>query len=280
LARHAEATGWDGVWIADHFMPNRPDTSHPVLECWSVVAALAAVVPRIRLGALVSGNTYRHPAVLAKIAATLDQVSGGRIVLGLGAAWQENEHRAYGIPFPTTRERLARLDEACQVITRLLSNDLADFKGQYYHLHSAPLEPKPTRLPLLIGGGGERVTARIAARWADEWNVWATPAMARQKARVLERHCLDVGRDPTDIGRSVQALVLISDDEGWLATQRRRWVAAPCIAGGATALQEAIATYSAAGFTEFVVSDATLGEGSLRLESLDWFLAEVAAPFH
>src|SRR2546423_3605575 len=114
VASHAAETGWDGVWFADHFMPNADDVSGPYLECWSVIAGLAASVPRVRIGALVSGNTYRHPAVLAKQAATVDRISGGgRIVLGLGAGWQENEHRKYGIPFYDTKERLARLEEAC-----------------------------------------------------------------------------------------------------------------------------------------------------------------------
>jgi alkanesulfonate monooxygenase SsuD/methylene tetrahydromethanopterin reductase-like flavin-dependent oxidoreductase (luciferase family) len=119
IARHAEATGWDGIWIADHFMPNTADAVGPTNECWTTVAALAASVPRVRLGTLVTGNTYRHPAVLAKMAANVDMISGGRLVLGLGSGWQENEHSAYGIPFHTIGGRLNRLDEACQVIRSL-----------------------------------------------------------------------------------------------------------------------------------------------------------------
>ena len=119
MALHVEATGWDGIWYADHFMPNGDDTSAPRAESWTTIAALAAAVPRVRLGPLVTGNTYRHPAVLAKMAATIDHISGGRVVLGLGAGWQENEHLAYGIPFHTLGERLRRLDEACRVIKAL-----------------------------------------------------------------------------------------------------------------------------------------------------------------
>ena len=119
LAKHAEAGGWHSVWYADHFMPNQEDTSGPTSECWTTLAALAASVPRVRVGALVTGNTYRHPAVLAKMAANVDNISGGRCVLGLGAGWQENEHKAYGIEFSTLGGRMSRFEEACQVISGL-----------------------------------------------------------------------------------------------------------------------------------------------------------------
>src|SRR5207248_2435025 len=166
-ARHAAETGWDGVWFADHFMPNADDVSAPVLECWTVIAALAAATDNVRIGALVSGNTYRHPAVLAKQAATAAEIAGGgeRIVLGLGAGWQENEHEKYGIPLYDTKERLARLEEACQVISGLLHDDRTTFQGKRYQLDDAPLEPKPSpgTMKLLVGGAGEKVTLRIAA---------------------------------------------------------------------------------------------------------------------
>ena len=152
IARRAEETGWDGLFYADHFMPDAPDTSPPWPEAWTTLAALAASVPRIRIGTLVTGNTYRHPAVLAKMAATVDQISGGRLVLGLGAGWQENEHRQYGIPFYTLGERLARLEESCQVIKSLFSEEKSRFDGKFYQLEDASLEPKPVHkpLPLLI----------------------------------------------------------------------------------------------------------------------------------
>ena len=198
LAQHVERKGYYGVWYADHFMPNEGDVSTPWNESWTMIAALAAAVPRLRVGPLVSGNTYRHPAVLAKMAATIDHVSGGRVVLGLGAGWQENEHRAYGIEFSTVGGRLARLDEACQVIKGLFTQPRTTFQGKYYQLTDAPLEPKPAQqpLPLLVGGGGEKVTLRIAAKYADEWNVWGDPATLRHKMEVLDRHCESLGRDP------------------------------------------------------------------------------------
>ena len=139
LIQNIEATGWDGIWLSDHFMPDEGDNTGEYNEAWTTLAALAATVPRVRLGVLVSGNTYRHPAVLAKMAATVDIISGGRLVLGLGAAWQKNEHVAFGIPFYTVSERLRRIEEACQVIRSLFDNVNTTFQGRYYQLKDAPL---------------------------------------------------------------------------------------------------------------------------------------------
>src|SRR5262249_47560274 len=165
LWRHIEETSWDIGCVADHFMPNTKDREGPVLESCSALCALAALIPRMRVGTIVLGNTYRHPAVVAKIAAQIDVISGGRLLLGLGACWQRNEHEAYGIPFYTTRERLERLDEACHVIRSLWTQHRSNFSGRYYQLSDAPLDPKPMQKPhpeLMIGGGGERITLRIA----------------------------------------------------------------------------------------------------------------------
>src|SRR5467141_1181694 len=134
LWRHSEATGWDAACVTDHFMPNTKDRAGDALECWTTLAALAPLVPRMRIGTIVVGNTYRHPAVVAKMAATVDVISGGRLLLGLGGAWQENEHQAYGIPFYTVRERLERLDEACAVIRSLWTQRRSNFQGRYYQL--------------------------------------------------------------------------------------------------------------------------------------------------
>ncbi len=278
LARYAEAAGFDGLWYADHFMPNAEDTSVPWPECWTTLSALAIAVPRLRLGTLVCGNTYRHPAVLAKMAATLDHISGGRMVLGLGAGWQENEHRQYGMPFYTVGERLARLDEACAVIKSLFTQAQSDFAGTYYTLSGASLEPKPLQspMPLLIGGGGEKVTLRIAAQWADEWNVWGTPDILAHKGAVLQAHCRDLGRDPSEIHRSAQALIFMSDD----ATALERWRNAPSpmpkLVGTPEALRDQLHAYAAAGVDEFIVPDFTLGQGEDRERALDTFLRRVA----
>src|SRR6266478_4719972 len=214
LWRHAAASGWDAACVTDHFMPNTPDRVGDTMECWTTLAALAAVVPKMRLGTIVSGNTYRHPAVLAKMAAQVDVISGGRLICGVGAAWQQNEHDAYGIPFYTVAERLARLDEACQVLKALWTQDKTTFKGRYYQLSDAPLAPKPVQRPhpeLMIGGGGEKVTLKIAARHADHWNVWGGPDALRRKGRILDEKCGEIGRDPKSIVHSANMPILITD---------------------------------------------------------------------
>ena len=268
LAKAAEAAGWDGLWVADHFMPppqGYPDNVYPdgepelagVHESWSTLAALAAVVPRVRLGTMVTGNTYRHPAVLAKIAATVDHVSGGRTVLGLGAAWQENEHRRYGIHYGGIRERADRLDEACEVIKMLLTNVRSDFAGRHYQLDGAPLSPKPVGpLPLMIGGAGERRTIPTAARFADEWNVWASPERMIHKMSVLDRCCAENGRDPSEIQRSV-AFIVEFTDEPVDRDQNSENLARPhpIIAGTTEQVGETIAEYAQLGVHELIIPD-------------------------
>ena len=205
LWRHLESTGWDIACVTDHFLPNTKEREGAMLECLSTLSALAAMVPRMRVGTIVLGNTYRHPAVVAKAAAQIDIISGGRLLLGIGAGWQQNEHEAYGIPFYTLRERLERLDEACQVLRSLWTERRTTFSGKYYQLSDAPLDPKPVQQPhpeLMIGGGGERVTLRIVARHADHWNVWGGPKVMARKGAILNEHCAAVGRDP----KTVEAL--------------------------------------------------------------------------
>lgn len=275
VAAHAAGTGWEGIWVADHFMPSTPPADGPMLECFTVLSALAASVPSVRLGPLVAGNTYRHPAVLAKMVATLDQVSAGRAVLGLGAGWQENEHRAYGIEFFDVAGRLDRLDEACAVVRGLFDRARTDFRGRHYQLLDAPLEPKPVQahLPLLIGGGGEKVTLRIAARWADEWNTWGPPEVLAAKGAVLDRHCESIGRDPKEVQRSAQ--MVIDLDGSGLPFDRPM----PLVSGGVAELQDLMAGYVEAGVSEFILPDWNLGTGGARRDTMDRFLEEVAAPF-
>jgi F420-dependent oxidoreductase-like protein len=278
LARHVERTGWDGIWYADHFMPNTEDAQDPCHEVWTTVAGLAVSVPRLRIGPLVSGNTYRHPAVVANMAATIDHMSGGRLVLGMGAGWQENEHRAYGLEYYTVGERLRRLEEACQVIKALFSEHRANFQGRYYRLEDAPLEPKPvqTPLPLMIGGGGEKVTLRIAARYADEWNVWGDVDRLRQKMRVLDGHCESLGRDPHSIQRSAAVLVYLSDDPALVRRIREEPQARPSIAGNPAQLADIVAAYAQAGVDELIVPDFHMQPGTAKTDFLDRFIEEVA----
>ncbi|MGE0625632.1 MAG: LLM class F420-dependent oxidoreductase [Pseudomonadales bacterium] len=278
LCSHAEQTGWDGIWYADHFMPNAEDTSAPWPEAWITLAALGARVPRVRLGTLVSGNTYRHPAVLAKMAATLDHITGGRVVLGLGSGWQENEHTQYGIPFYTVPDRLKRLDEACQVIKSLFSETKSNFDGHYYQLEDASLEPKPVQkpLPLLIGGGGEKMTLKITAKYADEWNVWGTVATLKQKMAILDEHCRKAGRDPKAIQRSAVALLFMSDDPAFLERMRGASLQQAAIIGTPAEVKQIVAEYEAAGVDELIVPDFTLGPKAQKLATMDTFIRDVA----
>jgi F420-dependent oxidoreductase-like protein len=282
ITRHAEATGWDGVYYADHFMPNDFDGDNPLdgptLECWAVLAGLAASTERLRLGSLVCGNTYRHPAVLANIAAAADHVSNGRIVLGLGAGWQANEHRAYGIPLHDTRTRLDRFEEACAVVRSLLDNERTTFDGKHYQLFEAPCQPAPVQehLPLLVGGGGEKRTLRIAAEHADEWNVWGTAELVAQKSEVLARHCADLGRDPSTIKRSTQAMMFLSEDETWLAGKREQNLGRPTIIGTPDEVVEIVAGYRDVGVDELIVPDWNMGPVQRTNDTYDLFIERVA----
>jgi F420-dependent oxidoreductase-like protein len=282
VASAAEAAGFDGIWCSDHFMPVNPaELDNPVLECWSVLAATAAAVPRVRIGAIVTGNTYRHPAVLAKMGATIDHISGGRLVMGLGAGWQENEHAAYGIEFGTVGERLRKLDEACQIIKGLFEQPRTTFKGEFYELEDAPLEPKPvqSRVPLLVGGGGEKVTMRIAAQYADEWNIWGLPELLAQKGEVLDAHCERLDRDPATIARSAQALLYMGDDREWLAERKGRVAAFPAVVGTPAEVQDVIGAYRDAGVDEYIIPAFNLGPPERAVETLQRFSEEVAAAF-
>ncbi|MGH8168472.1 MAG: LLM class F420-dependent oxidoreductase, partial [Woeseiaceae bacterium] len=207
--QHIESAGWKGIWIGDHFMANAADTSGPWQEAWSVMAGLAALTSRILLGTLVTGNTYRHPAILAKQVAQVDVISGGRVILGIGAGWQENEHIAYDVPFFTAPVRLQRLEESLQILRSLFDNPRTTFAGRHYNIVDAPLAPKPVqqRLPILIGGGGEKVTLRLVAQYADAWNVTVPAGEFARKSRVLDEHCERAGRDPKTVHRTGAVLV-------------------------------------------------------------------------
>ena len=214
---------FESGWTFDHFYPIFSDPTGPCLEGWVTLTALAQATRRLRLGTLVTGNVYRHPAVLANMAATLDIVSGGRLELGLGAGWNEEECTAYGIELPPLRERFDRFDEACAIVISLLSNEVTDFPGQHYQLTAARCEPKPVQRPhppLCIGGVGERRTLRTVARLAQHWNLpGGGPEVFKQKRDVLLAHCADVGRDPAEIMTSVHIRVPESGDVGPLVDE-------------------------------------------------------------
>ncbi len=277
--RHAEATGWDGLYVADHFMPNQEGPSDaPMHECFALLAALAAVVPRVRLGSLVAGNTYRHPAVLVKQAATIDHISGGRMVLGLGAGWQVNESEAYGIPLGTVRERLAWFEEACQVVTGLRDQARTTLAGDRYQLTDAPLGPKPVGpLPLLIGSSGQTVMPRIVATYAQEWNTWSTPELWLERRRGYDRALDAAGRDPATLHTSTQALVLLGPDGADRAAELNK--IRPTIGGTAEQLVDTIGRWAEAGLDELIVPDFTLGGRAQALETLDQLVEQVVPAF-
>jgi len=204
-ARFAEELGFDGAWVFDHFKPLYGPRTGPCMEGWTLLAALAASTDRIRLGALVTGVTYRHPSVLAAQAATVDNVSKGRLEFAIGAAWFEEEHRELGIPFPANRERIDRLDEAVQVIRALWTGDDVSFDGRYYRLDGASHHPKPVQAPhppIWIGASGEQLTVPLAGRHADVWHGFGSVESLTRKSAILDRAAKEAGRDPASILRS------------------------------------------------------------------------------
>ncbi len=203
------------AWLFDHFMPLGADPTGPCLEGWSTLAAFAALTERVRVGLMVTGNTYRHPAVLANIAATVDIISHGRLDFGIGAGWNELEHSSYGIPLPKPGDRIRMLGEACEIIRRMWTETAPSFEGRYYQVHEARCEPKPVQKPyppFVIGGGGEKLTLRIVAQYADIWNMaGGSVEEFKHKSAILDEHCAAVSRDPNSIARSIQQIVNYGD---------------------------------------------------------------------
>jgi len=219
---------YESAWNFDHFYPILGMDSHgPCLEGWTMLAAMTQATRRLRLGVLVTGMVYRHPAVLANMAATVDIMSGGRLELGIGAGWNEEECGAYGIELGTMTERFDRFDESCEVLISLLSNRTTDFDGRYYHLRDAYCEPKPVQQPhppICIGGGGERRTLRSAARFAQHWNYpGGTIEEWKRKREVLHGHCADIGRDPGEILLSTHLRLTPEGDVGALVEAAAEW---------------------------------------------------------
>ncbi len=201
---------FESAWTMDHFYPLTPPLDGTHLESWTALAALAQATKRLRLGCMVNGMHYRHPAVTANAAVTLDHISGGRFNLGLGAGWFEPESIAYGIPLGTLKERFDRFDEGLEVITSLLTNEFTDFDGKYYQLTNARCEPKPVqaRIPIVIGGKGPNRTLPAVARWADHWDMTApeSPESWKALSDVLDQRCAAIGRDPGEIRRSIHLM--------------------------------------------------------------------------
>jgi probable F420-dependent oxidoreductase len=270
--RAAEDAGWYGIWLADHYMPNTGDTTPArgdVYECWGLLPALAAVTDRVRIGTLVSPTSVHHPALLAKRAAAIDRLSGGRMVLGLGAGWQLNEHHAYGIELEPAGKRVSRFEEAIQIVRSLLSQESTTFHGACYDITDAPCDPKPVQspLPLLVGTRSPRML-RITARYANEWNTWGTPEQAAVHRAALTETCDKAGRDPATMRTSVNSLV---DLGGSTAPAGRA-----ALVGSAQQLIDQFGQYAELGFDEFILPDWNLGpDQSERADKLARLKTEV-----
>ncbi|MGH2747132.1 MAG: TIGR03560 family F420-dependent LLM class oxidoreductase [Actinomycetota bacterium] len=218
--RFAEDAGFDGAWVFDHFKPLYGDPAGPCLEGWTLLAALGAATTRIRLGTLVTGVTYRNPALLAAEAVTVDHVSGGRLELAVGAAWFQQEHEELGFEFPSPRQRVERLDEAVRVLKLLMTTDDATLDGRHYRLRGASYNPKPVQRPhppLWIGASGEKFMLPLVARHADVWHTFGDIESLRRKSRILDEHAETADRDPTSIARATD----LSISENWDEVRRR-----------------------------------------------------------
>ena len=217
IAQTAEASGFDSVWVMDHFYqigPVGPVTDH-MFEAYTLLGAIAARTERARLGAMVTGVTYRNPAMLAKMVTTLDVISAGRAILGIGAAWNEQEHRGYGFDFPPVGERMDRLEDALRICRAMFDRPVSSIDGHYHSIAEALNHPLPVsaRIPILVGGGGEHRTLRLVAQYADACNLFGDVATVRHKLDVLDRHCDEVGRDPADITKTRLGTITTMDPD-------------------------------------------------------------------
>lgn len=268
LWQDAEAWGYDSLWLNDHYMQfGREDG--PAYDAWTLLAALAGKTSRVRVGVLVTDNLFRNPAVLAKIATTVDVLSQGRLEMGLGGGWFQREHEAYGLPFPSGKERIERLEEALQIVRALWTQDEASFNGKYYQLVKAPFVPKPVQQPyppITIGGQGEKWTFPLVAKYADKWSLPAgfTPEKTADKIKQLAKACAEVKRDCTNMDKSYQTFLVFSPEQakidqavqqltryykGMTSDEARRTI----IAGtNAEELKTQIREFSAAGITHFI----------------------------
>lgn len=213
--RKAEAWGYDSLWAYDHFYAIFSDPKGPCFEAWTTLSALAKATGRARIGHLVNGNTYRNPCMLAKMTTTVDHISGGRTILGLGAGWFEPEHTSFGIPFRTVRERLEALDESCRIVKAMLAGEKVTFEGRHYDVKEAVCRPVPVqaKVPIMIAGEGRNVLLRIVARHADMWNAVGSPEKMADLGNTLARHCDKERRDPSDIEKTVMMPLCYTTDE-------------------------------------------------------------------
>jgi F420-dependent oxidoreductase-like protein len=264
-AHAAEEAGWDSIWTWDHFQAIFGPPEQPVLEGWLAIGAVAARTSRVRVGLMVGANTFRNPGHTAKLAATLDHISGGRAVLGIGGAWFAREHEAFGIDFGAgIGERLDRLDEAIEVMRRLLDGERFSHAGRFYRLEDALLRPRPVQdhLPILVGGGGPKKTLRTVALRADAWNTNGTLDEVTARDAILREHCAAVGRDPATIERTVSFPIVVRDEPAAAARAFRALCDAnstpdagnvPTLLGPPELVAQAIRPYVDLGFRTIIV---------------------------
>lgn len=273
VVRACEQTGLDSVFVADHFMfvnQEHPDKETPVLEAFVTLGAMAAATERIRIGQLVAGVPYRNPALLAKMCATLDVVSHGRSIVGLGAAWHEGEFTAYGWPFPSVRERMEMLEEAVQIVDLMLTQRPASFSGKHYSIQNAyndPMSVQKPRPPIMIGGSGERVILRLVAQYADFCNVGGDPTTVAHKFDVLRQHCERLGRDFSEITLCNNVGIVIARNEAELAAKMEKYPGFGNIQGTPEMVLSRLEEYAKVGsrYVTFHLPDAEVIEPILLL---------------
>lgn len=265
--KKAEKLGYDSAWTYDHFVAVMMDPQDPTLEAWTCLAALAMATERMRIGVMVTGNTYRHPGILAKMATTVDVISNGRLELGIGTGWYEPEHGMLGIELGSPRERCERLDEALQVIRGLWTQQETSLDGRYYTLRQAVHQPKPAQKPhppIVVAGMGEKRLLPIVARHADGWTAFGSPEVYRRKTAVLERLCRENGRDAARIEKSVLLPAAVTTDldavmpmiqgyaiyQGISEDEARRWM----LIGSAEEVKDQVRAFHDAGVTHLILS--------------------------
>ena len=252
-----EKLGFESAWLCDHLIqPSRP--TGPYFEAWTLLAGLAAETSKIRVGILVTSNTFRYPQIVAKMSTTIDHISNGRLEIGLGAGWYEPEHTMFGIPFPETKELVSRFKEAVQVVDLMTREDTSSFDGQYYQLKDATSRPgsvqKP-RPPLVLGAFGPRML-KIVAKYADTWNAFGTPQEMRERNQMLDDYCHEIGRDPDTLDRSLYYWVPKADLDPWTSKD---------------AFYSVLEPYVEAGVNQFILDQP----GDKQIKELDWVAAEV-----
>jgi alkanesulfonate monooxygenase SsuD/methylene tetrahydromethanopterin reductase-like flavin-dependent oxidoreductase (luciferase family) len=271
LFSQAEAVGFDRVLYGDHILPMDDDVDGPVGEAWTMLAAIAARVPRLQVGTSVTCNNFRNPALLAKMAAGVDQISGGRLSLGMGIGWYEREHQAYGFPFPPVGERFERLEEALKIMRSMFAQRRTTFEGKYYQVTDAPLCPKPIQDPLPIFVGAKMPRGmRMAARYADEWNTTNVNWLAEdddgsvpEVMRNFRQACADVGRDPTTIEASTAVFLIFGDNPGAVENAEfyRKHRGLNPVVGDSAHLRKAVERARDVGFSHIAVTSVSLGVG-------------------